>query len=288
MTSPSARPQRRQSPQSLESACEWGDRAHSRARSRSWRPPAHCPRAGGVLRGSHSDHARGAAPAAGDRSDRHSARFRDLCAALRATTRGGQSWLRRSGNPHDSRRFSTLACWSSRTWPSSRRPYRSRPRSRRSTRVIQQAADEVRLRDYMESNVRFHTLIARASGNLVLAQIIESLIELYSVELDQVDPNLQLVDGRTADNARPSGDLHRACHWRWSGRIRRHVPAPASRPRLRVLPARPGLIRAASIAWLPSRLRERRPSAPCRNLRSSSYRGRPSEWTRRFCVTKPA
>lgn len=67
--------------------------------------------------------------------------------------------------------------------------------------VIQQAADEVRLREYMESNVRFHTLIARASGNLVLAQIIESLIELYSVELDQVDPNLQLVDGRAADNA---------------------------------------------------------------------------------------
>jgi DNA-binding FadR family transcriptional regulator len=35
----------------------------------------------------------------------------------------------------------------------------------------------------------------------VLAGIIESLIELYSVELDQVDPNLLLVDGRTADNA---------------------------------------------------------------------------------------
>jgi GntR family transcriptional repressor for pyruvate dehydrogenase complex len=68
-------------------------------------------------------------------------------------------------------------------------------------RVIQQAAGEVRLREYMESNVRFHTLIARASGNLVLAQIIESLIELYSVELDHVDPNLMLVDGRAADNA---------------------------------------------------------------------------------------
>lgn len=44
-------------------------------------------------------------------------------------------------------------------------------------------------------------MIARASGNLVLAQIIESLIELYSVELDLVDPNLALVDGRAADNA---------------------------------------------------------------------------------------
>jgi GntR family transcriptional repressor for pyruvate dehydrogenase complex len=67
--------------------------------------------------------------------------------------------------------------------------------------VIERAASEIRLRHYLESNVRFHTLIARASGNLVLAQFIESLIELYSVELDQVDPNLMLVDGRTADNA---------------------------------------------------------------------------------------
>lgn len=68
-------------------------------------------------------------------------------------------------------------------------------------RVVERAAGETRLRDYLESNVQFHTLVARASGNLVLAQIIESLIELYSVELDQVDPNLLLVDGRTADNA---------------------------------------------------------------------------------------
>lgn len=68
-------------------------------------------------------------------------------------------------------------------------------------RVVERAAEEIRLRDYLESNVQFHTLVARASGNLVLAQIIESLIELYSVELDQVDPNLLLVDGRTQDNA---------------------------------------------------------------------------------------
>lgn len=67
--------------------------------------------------------------------------------------------------------------------------------------LLERAADEVRLRDYMETNVKFHTIIARASGNLVLAQIIEALIELYSVELDLVDPNLALVDGRTADNA---------------------------------------------------------------------------------------
>lgn len=67
--------------------------------------------------------------------------------------------------------------------------------------LLAQAADEIQLRDYLETNVQFHTIIARASGNLVLAQIIESLIELYSVELDLVDPNLSLVGGRTADNA---------------------------------------------------------------------------------------
>lgn len=67
--------------------------------------------------------------------------------------------------------------------------------------LIERAAGEVQLREYMETNVQFHTIIARASGNLVLAQIIESLIELYSVQLDLVDPNLALVDGRTADNA---------------------------------------------------------------------------------------
>lgn len=67
--------------------------------------------------------------------------------------------------------------------------------------LLKQAADEVRLHGYMETNVQFHTIIARASGNLVLAQIIESLIELYSFELDLVDPNLALVDGRAADHA---------------------------------------------------------------------------------------
>lgn len=67
--------------------------------------------------------------------------------------------------------------------------------------IVVQAANEIRLHDYLESNVRFHTIIARASGNLVLAQFVESLIELYSVELDHVDPHLLLVDGRTADNA---------------------------------------------------------------------------------------
>lgn len=67
--------------------------------------------------------------------------------------------------------------------------------------LLTRGAEEVKLRDYLATNVQFHTMIARASGNLVLAQIIESLIELYSVELDLVDPNLALVDGRAADNA---------------------------------------------------------------------------------------
>ena len=66
--------------------------------------------------------------------------------------------------------------------------------------LLQRAAEEVQLREYLATNVQFHTVIARASGNLVLAQIIESLIELYSVELDLVDPDLMMVDGRIADN----------------------------------------------------------------------------------------
>lgn len=66
--------------------------------------------------------------------------------------------------------------------------------------LLQRAAEEVKLREYLATNVHFHTTIARASGNLVLAQIIESLIELYSVELDLVDPDLMMGDGRTADN----------------------------------------------------------------------------------------
>lgn len=67
--------------------------------------------------------------------------------------------------------------------------------------LIEQAEDETQLHEYLATNVRFHTIVARASGNLVSAQIIESLIDLYSIELDLVDPNLSLVDSRTADNA---------------------------------------------------------------------------------------
>jgi GntR family transcriptional repressor for pyruvate dehydrogenase complex len=67
--------------------------------------------------------------------------------------------------------------------------------------LLTRADTEVLLREYMSTNARFHTIIARASRNLVLAQIVESLIELYSTELDLVDPHLVLVEGRSDDNA---------------------------------------------------------------------------------------
>jgi GntR family transcriptional regulator, transcriptional repressor for pyruvate dehydrogenase complex len=53
---------------------------------------------------------------------------------------------------------------------------------------------------YLDANNRFHSTVARASGNLVLAQIIESLIELYSSELHLVDPTQSLVEGRAKDH----------------------------------------------------------------------------------------
>jgi GntR family transcriptional repressor for pyruvate dehydrogenase complex len=52
---------------------------------------------------------------------------------------------------------------------------------------------------YFRVNGLFHTAIARAAGNLVLAQIVESLIELYSSELHVVDPTRALEDVRAGD-----------------------------------------------------------------------------------------
>jgi GntR family transcriptional repressor for pyruvate dehydrogenase complex len=52
---------------------------------------------------------------------------------------------------------------------------------------------------YIRANNAFHSAIARASGNLVLAHIVESLIELYSTELHIVDPNNSLVEIRARD-----------------------------------------------------------------------------------------
>jgi GntR family transcriptional repressor for pyruvate dehydrogenase complex len=53
---------------------------------------------------------------------------------------------------------------------------------------------------YLHANNAFHTAIARASGNLVLAHVVESLIELYSTELHLVDPLSALAEIRGRDH----------------------------------------------------------------------------------------
>jgi GntR family transcriptional repressor for pyruvate dehydrogenase complex len=55
---------------------------------------------------------------------------------------------------------------------------------------------------YLRANHHFHSAIARASGNLVLAHVVESLIELYSTELHLVDPTRTLVEIRARDHQR--------------------------------------------------------------------------------------
>jgi GntR family transcriptional repressor for pyruvate dehydrogenase complex len=55
---------------------------------------------------------------------------------------------------------------------------------------------------YLRANHLFHTAIARASGNLVLTHVVESLIELYSTELHLVDPTRTLVEIRARDHQR--------------------------------------------------------------------------------------
>jgi GntR family transcriptional repressor for pyruvate dehydrogenase complex len=53
---------------------------------------------------------------------------------------------------------------------------------------------------YYQANNAFHSAIARASGNLVLAHVVESLIELYSTELHVVDPTSALAEIRGRDH----------------------------------------------------------------------------------------
>jgi GntR family transcriptional regulator, transcriptional repressor for pyruvate dehydrogenase complex len=53
---------------------------------------------------------------------------------------------------------------------------------------------------YYHANNAFHSAIARASGNLVLAHVVESLIELYSTELHVVDPTSSLAEIRGRDH----------------------------------------------------------------------------------------
>lgn len=64
-------------------------------------------------------------------------------------------------------------------------------------------ADQVLTRhddSYYHANNRIHSAIARAAGNVVLAQIVESLTELYSVELHLVDPTRSLEEIRVRDH----------------------------------------------------------------------------------------
>jgi GntR family transcriptional repressor for pyruvate dehydrogenase complex len=53
---------------------------------------------------------------------------------------------------------------------------------------------------YIKANYALHVAIARASGNLVLAHVIESLLEMYSTELHLVDPNSSLAEIRARDH----------------------------------------------------------------------------------------
>lgn len=53
---------------------------------------------------------------------------------------------------------------------------------------------------YVLANRALHTAIARASGNQVLAQIVESLLEMHTVELHLVDPDSTLAQIRARDH----------------------------------------------------------------------------------------
>jgi GntR family transcriptional repressor for pyruvate dehydrogenase complex len=53
---------------------------------------------------------------------------------------------------------------------------------------------------YFRTNGLFHTAIARATDNTVLAQIVESLLELYSTELNAADPTRSLEEVRSGDH----------------------------------------------------------------------------------------
>ena len=53
---------------------------------------------------------------------------------------------------------------------------------------------------YIKANYALHVAIAKASGNLVLAHVVESLLEMYSFELHIVDPNSSLAEVRARDH----------------------------------------------------------------------------------------
>jgi len=86
---------------------------------------------------------------------------------------------------------------------------------------------------YFEINGRFHTAIARAAGNLVLAQIVESLTELYSTELHVVDPDRALEEVRATDH-RDHVDILTAIRDRDGDRARRAMLRHLDTARARV------------------------------------------------------
>jgi GntR family transcriptional repressor for pyruvate dehydrogenase complex len=53
---------------------------------------------------------------------------------------------------------------------------------------------------YIRANHALHAGIARASGNIVLSHVVESLLEMYSTELHLVDPNSTLAEIRARDH----------------------------------------------------------------------------------------
>jgi GntR family transcriptional repressor for pyruvate dehydrogenase complex len=53
---------------------------------------------------------------------------------------------------------------------------------------------------YIQANYSLHVAIAKSSGNLVLAHIVESLLEMYTEELHLVDPNSTLAEVRARDH----------------------------------------------------------------------------------------
>jgi GntR family transcriptional regulator, transcriptional repressor for pyruvate dehydrogenase complex len=53
---------------------------------------------------------------------------------------------------------------------------------------------------YIKANHALHVAIAKASGNLVLAHVVESLLEMYSTELHLVDPKSSLAEIRARDH----------------------------------------------------------------------------------------
>ncbi len=53
---------------------------------------------------------------------------------------------------------------------------------------------------YLQTNKSFHTAIGRMSRNLVLTQIVQLMVELYSTELERVDPTHTLEEVRLRDH----------------------------------------------------------------------------------------